>query len=56
MNDTLSNYPAFRAEAMGLKSNIGTMISKMDGVMASGKFTDARKSEILVQLSDEYMS
>ncbi len=55
MNDTLSNYPAFRIGALELKSNISTMINKMDGVIASGKFTDARKSEILVKLSDEYM-
>jgi hypothetical protein len=56
MSKTLSNYPEFRQSAKDLQSNIGTMLCKMDGVIAATKYTDARKEEMLLELSDQYLA
>lgn len=55
MNIDLANYPDFRSEAMALKANISTMISKMDGIMQSGNFTDSVKIARLDSLVNEYL-
>ncbi len=51
----LTTYPKFRTEALSLKSNIGVMLNKMDGVLASTSFTDAAKGEKLQTLVNEYL-
>ncbi len=51
----LTTYPKFRIEASSLKSNIGIMLNKMDGVLASRSFTDDAKSRKLQTLVDEYL-
>ena len=55
MNVDIANYPAFRTEAMSLKSNIGIMIGKMDGLMNSGNYTDAAKGVRMTKLMNEYL-
>lgn len=55
MNIDITTYPEFRLEAMNLKSNIGIMVNKMDGLMASSSFTDAAKSVRMAKLLDQYL-
>ena len=55
MNFDITNYPEFRTEAMTLKSNIGIMLNKMDGVMNSENFSIAAKSSRVEQLMNEYL-
>lgn len=55
MSIDLSNYQEFRSEAMTLKSNIGVMINKMDGIMNSPQFSTAAKAERIEKLMNLYL-
>ena len=55
MNIDIANYPEFREEAMTLKKNLGIMLGKMDGLVASNNFTVDAKAARMSKLVDEYL-